>query len=121
MQGLWPVFCPQRCDGSLPEPVGLSPRAQRRVVREAVTQSYPQAAEAINEDWGTHYDSKQVQRITQRTGEHVLEQQRRERRALRARRASSRTGERPPTAGDRDGRRACAGAIQARARGQPLA
>lgn len=73
MAGLFP---PQRRDWSLPEPVGLSPRAQRRVVREAVTQSYPQAADAINEDWGTHYDGKQVQRITQRTGEHLIEQQR---------------------------------------------
>jgi len=51
------------------------------VVREAVTQPYAKAAEAINEDWATAYDGKQIQRVAQQTGEHLLEQQRREREA----------------------------------------
>lgn len=78
MAGLFP---PQRRDWALPETAGLSPRAQRRVVREAVTQPYAKAAEAINEDWATAYDGKQIQRVAQQTGEHLLEQQRREREA----------------------------------------
>ncbi|MFP4054992.1 MAG: hypothetical protein ACLFV7_14120 [Phycisphaerae bacterium] len=75
------LFPPQRRDWALPESAGLSPRAQRRVVREAVTQPYGKAAEAINEDWGTSYHGKQIQRVAQQAGEHLLEQQRQEREA----------------------------------------
>ena len=82
MPSLWPVFFPPpRRDGVLPETAGLSPRAQRRVLREAVTQPYAGAAEAINEDWATTYDGVQIQRVAQQTGEHLLEQQRQEREA----------------------------------------
>lgn len=59
----------------------LSPHALRRIVREAIVQPYGKAAEAINEDWGCHYDGKQIQRWTQREGQRLLEQQDRERQA----------------------------------------
>jgi len=61
--------------------VPLSPLAQRRVVREAISQPFGKAAEAINEDWASDYDGKQIQRWTQRTGEHLLAQQTAEREA----------------------------------------
>jgi hypothetical protein len=59
--------------------VPLSPKAQRRVAREAASQPFAKAAQAINEDWGTSYDAKHVQRWTQRTGEALLAWQDQER------------------------------------------
>ncbi|GMV96285.1 MAG: hypothetical protein AMXMBFR83_06530 [Phycisphaerae bacterium] len=46
----------------------LTSRAARRVAREAATQSFDQAALAINEDWGTHLDGKQIQRWSEAMG-----------------------------------------------------
>ncbi len=59
----------------------MSGKAERRVVREAVTQPFGQAAKAVNEDWGTHYDAKHFQRWAQRRGEALLAHQTAERRA----------------------------------------
>ena len=78
MAGLFP---PQARDWSLPSTGPLSPKAERRVVREAVTQPLGQAARAVNEDWGTHYDAKHFQRWARRRGEQLLTQQTAEREA----------------------------------------
>jgi len=59
----------------------LSPKAQRRVAREAVTQPYAKGAEALNEDWGSEYDGKQIQRWAKSTGNQLLAQQAAEREA----------------------------------------
>jgi len=50
------------------------------VVREAVTQPFAQAAAALNEDWQSRYDGKQIQRWAQSAGERLLAQQTAERR-----------------------------------------
>jgi hypothetical protein len=63
----------------LPAGVPLSPKAQRRLTREAINQPFAKAAAALNEDWGSAYDGKQIQRWTQWTGEQLLAQQSRER------------------------------------------
>ena len=59
----------------------LSPRAQKRIAREAVVQPYAKAAQALNEDWGSDYDGKQIQRWAQRTGNALLGRQAVEREA----------------------------------------
>lgn len=46
----------------------LTSRAARRVAREGATQSFDQAALALNEDWGTHLDGKQIQRWSEAMG-----------------------------------------------------
>lgn len=46
----------------------LTSRAARRVAREAATQSFDQAALALNEDWGTSLDGKQIQRWSEMMG-----------------------------------------------------
>ncbi len=46
----------------------MTARAARRVAREAATQSFDQAALALNEDWGTHLDGKQLQRWSEAMG-----------------------------------------------------
>ena len=45
------------------------------MVREGVTQTYPQAAMALNEDWGTNYQATQVQRLVEAIGQTLLTQQ----------------------------------------------
>lgn len=59
MAGLFP---PQARDWSLPAEVLLTPRAACRVAREGATQSFDKAAAALNEDWDTSLDGKQIQR-----------------------------------------------------------
>jgi len=51
------------------------------VAREAVTQPYAKAAAALNEDWGTALDGKQVERWATATGDRLLAEQAAERRA----------------------------------------
>ncbi len=46
----------------------VSPMAARRIAREAATQSFDNAAKALNEDWGTHLHGKQIQRIGEALG-----------------------------------------------------
>ena len=59
MTGLFP---PQARDWGLPMAMSLSPKAAARVAREAAVQRFDPAARALNEDWGTQYDGRQVQR-----------------------------------------------------------
>lgn len=53
----------------------LSPKAHRRVTREAINNSFDKAAQALNEDWSSHYHGQQIQRWTQVAGEQLLAQQ----------------------------------------------
>ena len=52
----------------MPAEVPLTPRAARRLARESVVQAFDPAARALNEDWGTHLDGKQVQRWAETLG-----------------------------------------------------
>jgi hypothetical protein len=52
----------------------LSTKGARRVARESAVQSFQKAADAINEDWDTGLDGKQIQRWAQALGQEVLEQ-----------------------------------------------
>jgi hypothetical protein len=56
------LFPPQIRDWQLAAEAALTPKALRRVSREATVQAFDMAAEALNEDWGTDLDGKQVQR-----------------------------------------------------------
>jgi len=69
------LFPPQRRDWDLAGSVPLSPKAYRRVAREGINQSFPQAARSINEDWDTSYDGKQIQRWTRSAGAALLAHQ----------------------------------------------
>jgi len=62
------LFPPQVRDWGLPGEVLLTSRAARRVAREGALQSFDQAALALNEDWGTPLDGKQVQRWSEAMG-----------------------------------------------------
>ncbi len=42
------------------------------MARESSSHSFDQAALALNEDWGTHLDGKQIQRWAEKIGETVL-------------------------------------------------
>ena len=57
----------------MPVEAGLSPKAAARVAREAATQSFDNAARALNLDWGTGYDGKQVQRWGEALGRALVE------------------------------------------------
>jgi hypothetical protein len=52
----------------------LSPKAAARIGREAATQSFDNAARALNIDWGTNYDGKQMQRWGEALGQTLVEQ-----------------------------------------------
>ena len=65
------LFPPQVRDWGLPQEVPLTPRAARRVAREGASYSFDQAALALNEDWGTHLDGKQIQRWSESIGQVV--------------------------------------------------
>ena len=59
------------------------------MAREAATQPFAKAAAALNEDWGTAYHGKQIQRYSEPAGRELLAQQAAERRAYEQ-------GRRPP-------------------------
>ena len=50
----------------------MTSRAARRVAREGARLSFDQAALALNEDWGTHLDGKQVERWSEAIGRAVM-------------------------------------------------
>jgi hypothetical protein len=62
----------------LPAEVPLTPRAARRIAREGALHSFDQAALALNEDWGTHLDGKQIQRWSEAIGHGVVQERSRE-------------------------------------------
>jgi len=63
------LFPPQVRDWGLLAEVPLTPRAARRLARESALQAFDPAALALNEDWGTHLDGKQVQRWAEALGQ----------------------------------------------------
>ena len=56
----------------MPVEAELSPKAAARVAREAATQSFDNAARALNIDWGTNYDGKQIERWGEARGEALI-------------------------------------------------
>lgn len=82
MPRVWRLFFPLRfVTGGLPAEVLLTPRAARRVVREGSLHTFDQAALALNEDWGTHLDGKQIQRGSEAMGRRGVRQREQEGRA----------------------------------------
>ena len=61
--------------------MALTPQARAKVCRESALLTFDPAAEAINEDWGTAYDGKQMQRWSEGVGQKVAELQEAERKA----------------------------------------
>ena len=57
----------------MPVEANLSPKAAARVGREAATQSFDNGARALNIDWGTHLDGKQIQRWGEALGRTLVE------------------------------------------------
>jgi hypothetical protein len=78
------LFPPEDRDWGLPTEVPLSPQAARRLAREAAVQSFDNAARAINEDWRTSYDGKQIQRYGEALGRRVVASREQEVRACEA-------------------------------------
>jgi len=75
MAGLFP---PQERDGGLPVEAELSPKAASRITREAATQSFDNAARALNLDWGTSFDGKPIQRWGEALGRTLVERRQKE-------------------------------------------
>jgi hypothetical protein len=67
------LFPPQERDWGLPVEANLSPKAAARIGREAATQSFDNGARALNIDWGTHLDGKQIQRWGEALGRTLVE------------------------------------------------
>lgn len=62
------LFPPQNRDWALPVEAPLTPKALLRVSRECAEKSYDCAAAALNEDWGSRYDGRDLQRWTEKVG-----------------------------------------------------
>jgi hypothetical protein len=75
------LFPPQEQAWGLDAHAPLTPQALARVCRESAQLSFDQAAQAVNEDWGTRYDGKQLQRWSEHVGEEVVAEREAERRA----------------------------------------
>ena len=56
----------------------LSPKAAARIAREAATQSFDNAARALNIDWGMSWDGKQIQRWGEALGRTLVERRKKE-------------------------------------------
>lgn len=50
----------------------MTSHAARRMAREGALHSFDQAAMVLNEDWGTHWDGKQIQRWSEGLGRTVM-------------------------------------------------
>lgn len=57
----------------MPSEADLSPKAAARIAREAATQSFDNAARALNIDWGMNFDGKQIQRWGEALGQTLVE------------------------------------------------
>jgi hypothetical protein len=66
------LFPPQERDWGLPSEAELSPKAAARIAREAATQSFDNAARALNIDWGMQWDGKQIQRWAEALGQTLV-------------------------------------------------
>src|SRR5512146_2934721 len=72
------LFPPQERTWALPADVPLTPKAARRLAREAAVQTYEPAAKALNEDWGTSLAGRQVDRWAVALGRGVVTKRDRE-------------------------------------------
>lgn len=77
-------FTLQEREWQLPSEAHLTPKALRRVAREAATQSFDKVAVAINEDWELSLDGKQIQRWAGRLGERLCRERDQEQAAFEA-------------------------------------
>ena len=75
------LFPPQEQTWELDPAVGLTPQALKRVCRESVQVPFDQAARAINEDWGTRFDGKHMQRWSEHVGQQAVALREAERKA----------------------------------------
>jgi hypothetical protein len=66
------LFPPQNRDWALPVEAPLTPRALRRVSRECVDGTFDRAAAALNEDWSTSWDGRDLQRWTEKVGTRMV-------------------------------------------------
>lgn len=66
------LFPPQNRDWALPIEAALTPKALLRVSRECAERSYDCAAAALNEDWGTRFDGRDLQRWTEKIGARLV-------------------------------------------------
>lgn len=62
----------------MPSEVELTPKAAARVSREAATETFDPGARAINIDWGTNFDGKQIQRWGEALGQTLVNRRQRE-------------------------------------------
>lgn len=62
----------------MPTEAQLSPKAAARIAREAASQSFDNAARALNIDWATEYDGKQIQRWGEALGQTLVDRRDRE-------------------------------------------
>ena len=62
------LFPPQLRDWQIPGESPLTPHALRHVCRESAVQPFERAARAINEDWNTQLEPKQLQRWAEAAG-----------------------------------------------------
>jgi hypothetical protein len=58
----------------MPTEANLSPKAAARVGREAATHSFDDGARALNIDWGTHFDGKQIERWGESLGQTLVKE-----------------------------------------------
>jgi len=58
----------------MPTEANLSPKAAARVAREAATHSFDDGAKALNIDWGTTLDGKQIERWGEALGNTLVKQ-----------------------------------------------
>jgi len=66
------LFPPQDRDWGLPSEVPLTPLAAERVAREGADRVFDDAARALNLDWQTELDGKQIQRWSERMGDRLV-------------------------------------------------
>jgi len=79
------LFPPQGREWGLPAQArGFWPKAAERVALESATASFDEAARKLNQDWGTHYDGKQMQRVSEAVGTQAAQQRDAEARACAA-------------------------------------
>lgn len=62
------LFPPQNRAWALPVEAALTPKALLRVSRECAEKSYDCAAAALNEDWGSRFDGRELQRWIEKVG-----------------------------------------------------
>ncbi|HVT88162.1 MAG TPA: hypothetical protein VHD56_04870 [Tepidisphaeraceae bacterium] len=72
------TFSPQERDWQMPTEAELTPKAAARVGREAATQTFDPGARAINIDWGTTLDGKQIERWGEALGQTLVEKRQQE-------------------------------------------